>query len=356
MSFSSSLKVFSRLAGDYNNNKTGNRFLKNATLMDLTEALGAVFVGFETTDQTVPPQAKYNATVVSAFDKHRFFGFVSGLLNQLCDFYDSDFAFCTVNVPLGKFPRPTREEFQEFKQLYVLDHNMNLRLDEVLPIEIIRAVRLHLMNLLFRFFKTYDVDETYTTKDGKTHHTCDASKATFRSDGHTHTTADFYSFAEYLIKANRYLKQLTLELSEFSETFRTAALTAKAERVQYAKTQAQAKFAETKATKTKPIASASSTPSPRQASLQKTFSVDAKPFVPSIPPAVNPWNKRKEATRAAAEAKANSAKADETVDETVDDEPIEPNTNHTNDGEFKLVTKKKHSPPSKRDRFRSKRS
>lgn len=371
MSFSRSLPVFSQLAEQYNKNKSHKLFVKNATLIDLTEALGAVFVGFETTDKTVPPQAKYNATVVSALEKLHVFQFVSGLLDQLCDFYDSEFAFCTVNVPLGKFPRPSRDEFQQFKHLYVLDQNMNTTLGEVFPIEIFRAVRLHLMNLLFRFFNTYDVDETFVTKDGKTHYTCDSSKATFRSKGHNHTTAEFCSFAEYLIKANRYLKQLSLELTELSQPFRDAAQIAKAERVQYAKAQAQAKFAEAKAAKTKaaPVATASPTLSPRQASLQKTFSVDAKPFVPATPPAVNPWNKRKEASEAAKAAKAareaqaqEAAEASEAsgAEEAVEPiEPIEPNTNSQNDGEYKLVAKKKRSdfaPQKKRDRFRAKRS
>jgi hypothetical protein len=356
MTFSSSLSVFQQLADEYNKNKTEKRFLGNATLLDLTEALGAVFVGFETTSETVPPQAKYNATVVSALEKKGFFKFTAGLLNQLCDFYDSGFAFCTVNVPLGKFPRPSREEFQQFKHLYVLDQNMSLPLADVFPIELIRAVRLHLMQLLFRFFKTYDVDETYSTKEG-TFQVCDPTKATFRSNGHTVATADFYSFAEYLVKANRYLKGLTLDLSEFVQPFRTAAQVAKAERAAYNKTQAKAHYqAKTQA---KPQTPAQS-PTPRQASLQKTFSVEAKPFVPASPPTVNPWKDRKakhEATVAAAAAAAAASPVSEPHSEPSSDvEPEVPVTE--NDGEFKVVAKKKrtNSPPQKRQRFRANRA
>lgn len=247
MSFSSSVEIFSQLADAYNDNKTGHLFLKNATLIDLTEALGAVFVGFKTTEETSPPQVKYNTTIISAFENQRFFSFVTDLLNRLYDFYNSDFGFCTVNMPLGKFPRPSREEFQENKHLYVFNHNLNLCLDEVYPLEIIRAVRLHLMTLLFRFFKTYDVNETYVAKDGKKHYICDASQATYRSNGNSRTTTEFLAFVEYLIEANRYIKQLSVELTEFSEPFRAAALAAKAERVQQAQQaqQAQPSFRKT---------------------------------------------------------------------------------------------------------------
>jgi len=302
MSYSSTLKDFTELASYSDENKTMDCNLRDATLVDLTEAFGTLFVGLKTTDQTVPPQAKYNATIISVFEKHNFFGFVSGLLKQLCNFYGSNFAFCTVNVPLGKFPRPSREQFQESKHLYVFDNNMNLCLKEVYPIEIIRAVRLYLRNLLFRFFKTYDVDESYTTKDGKTDYTCDPSKATFRSNGRTYASDDFCSFIEYLINANRYFKQLTLELSEFSEPLRTAAKTAKAERNQYSQQKAQ------------------------HYSLQKTFkNVDST-------------------TNGSTHAKVQS-------DAKVESPVLE------NDGDIKLVSKKKHSPPQKNhERFRAKRS
>ena len=364
MSFSLSLPSVKQLSAVYHENKTGVVLVKNANLLDLSEALGAVFAGLQTTDKTIPPQANYNKTVVSAVEKTGFFSFMN-LLSQLYDFHDADFAFCTVNARLSSFPRPTKEEFKEFKFLYVLDSNMNLTLDDVFPIELIRAVRLHLMQLLFRFFKTYDVDEEFQTKDGKKHYVCDASKATFRSDGHTVATGDFCSFAEYLIKANRYLKRLTLELTEFSTPFREAARVAKAEREQFRKTQFQAQKAQNAQNAQKPQQTQKPQPTqnaPRLQSLKKTFNSDATPYEPSV----NVWKERKAKAAEAAQAKAAEAAqaveasdasgASETHVETASES--EPETETSQQGEFKLVAKKKHTsaPQKKRDRFRPKRS
>jgi len=119
MSFPSSVETFSSLAHAYRVNKTGRLFLKDATLVDLCETFGARFSGFcilpeETENHS---RVKYNTIVVSAFEKQHFFGFVSGLLYQLCQFHTADFGFCTVNVPFGKFPRPSQEEFQKHMHL-----------------------------------------------------------------------------------------------------------------------------------------------------------------------------------------------------------------------------------------------
>lgn len=365
-----SLSVFQDLATSYHTNSTGKQILRNASLIDLIESLGAIFAGFHTTPETISPQAKYNEIVVSAFAKQDFFKFTSGLLHQFYPHWDSEFAFCTVNVPLGKFPRPSREEFQQFKHLYVLDQNMNLPISEVSSIEFIRAVRLYLMQLLFRFFKTYDVDETFA-REGKTFQVCDPSKATFNSHGHAMTSEDFFSFLQCLIQANRYLKRFTLDLSEFVQPFRAAAQAAKADRAEY-NAMRKAALAEYRG-KSKTKAQSQPTQSSRQASLQKTFSVDARPFVPAPPPRVNSWKERKakhdaavaaaeaavaeaavaevETVAAAATEAAEAAEAAETavaaVAEVADTE-----------GEFTLVAKKKRSniPPKTRQRFRPNRT
>jgi hypothetical protein len=344
MSFSLSFSSIQQFSAVYHENKTGKVLVKNASLLDLSEALGAVFAGLKTTDKTIPPQANYNTTVVSAVEKTGFFGFIN-LLGQLYDFYDADFAFCTVNTRLGSFPRPSKEEFQEFKHLYVLDSNMNLSLDDVFPIELIRAVRLHLMQLLFRFFKTYDVDEEYQTKDGKKHKTCNASNATYRSNGHTVATGEFCSFTEYLIKANLYLKQLSLELTEFSTPFREAALTAKAEREKFRKTQnaqQQTQNAQQQTQKTQKPQQAQ-----RQVSLKKTFNPNATPFDPSV----NVWEERKVRV---VKTVQETPTVQETFQETVT--PVESDVDTLQEGEFKLVSKKKNVVLKKRDRFRTKRS
>ncbi len=228
-SFSDSLPILTRLAEDYKTNKVDSVFMKEANLIDLTEAMGSVLSKLNTTDETVPPQAKYNKIVVSAFENRNFFNFMK-IMNRICDFYDADFAFCTVSVPLGRFPRPSREKFLEFKQLYVFDSNMDLRLGEVFPIELIRAIRLHLTNLLFRFFKTNNVHETFVTRDGKTQNVCEPCAASYRLNGRTVANEKFLNFIEYLIEANELVKCFTPELSEFSNAFREAAKIARAER------------------------------------------------------------------------------------------------------------------------------
>jgi hypothetical protein len=243
MSFSSLSNSFSRLADDYNKNQTGKRPVKYANLVDLTEALGTVFSNLQTTESTIPPQAKYNATVSKAMGKLGVFSLVP-LLNQICDFYTEDFGFCTTNVPLERFTAKSKEDFLEYRNFYVSNKVLNQTLDEIFPTEIIRAIRLYLQSLLFRFFKTYDVSETRSVTDKKTKREtrveiCNSSNAYYRIGEKQLTNSSFMNCIDLIIEANKFIREFSLELDEITTPFREAAITAKLERYNFYKTNVQ---------------------------------------------------------------------------------------------------------------------
>jgi len=243
MSFQVSFPVISAIADAYTKYAEYDVVLKDATLVSLIDAVGALCAPLQTTDKTIPPQAEYNKIVVAGLEKIGFFHIFTEL-SKFGSYDDEEFADYTVLARLGSFPRPTKEEFKEFKHMYVLRDNLELKLSEVYPIELIRALRLCVSNLIFRFFRTYDVDEVRILKDGKKVKVCDPSTATYRI-GQTHRTNDrFVVFLTDLIKLYRFISQFSYELYEFVEPFKNAAAAAKKLRLAYKLSKLEEKKAE----------------------------------------------------------------------------------------------------------------
>lgn len=238
MSFMTSFPIVAKLNASYHSNNVGSIMIKNATLCDLIETLGNIMYSLQTTDKTIPPQVEYNRIVIDGLEKLGFFKFIK-TLELLTHYEDEEFAFCSLLTELGRFPRPTKEEFQEFKQYYVLNTTMELMIDEVFPVEIVRAIRLHISQLLFRFFHTYDVNATrelVDKKEKKTIFVCDPENATYRVGDSHRTSTEFMSFMRLIVDASQYLSTLDIGLSDISGPFKTAAMTAKKMREDYKST------------------------------------------------------------------------------------------------------------------------
>ncbi len=369
MSFQVSFPTISAIAASYTTYKEHDVLLKDASLVSLIDAVGALCAPLQTTDKTIPPQAEYNKIVVAGLEKIGFFR----IFDELAKFGyydDEDFANCTVLARLGSFPRPTKEEFHEFKHMYVLNSNLDLTLSEVFPVELIRALRLCVSNLIFRFFRTYDVDEVRILKDGKKVKVCNPSNATYRLDGSNRTSQQFVTFLSELIQLYRFISGFSYELTEFVEPFKSAAIAAKKLRLEYKNGQAQAKKADkgakgVKADKTEKADGTSETKPARTATLSKAFVKANKPKVagPVVevppPPKNNAWADRQaliaEAQAAAAKAVAD-AQTQQQTEEASDDESSDDDGPvkevQADEGEFKVVVTKRAKPQRGGARFR----
>jgi len=232
--------------------------------------------------------------------------------------------------------------------MYVLRDNLELKLSEVYPIELIRSLRLCVSNLIFRFFRTYDVDEVRILKDGKKVTVCDPSTATYRV-GQSHRTNDrFVTFLTDLIKLYRFISQFSYELTEFVGPFKSAAIAAKKLRLEYKDAKKAEKFAAKKAelraeNTDKPHAEKADKPK-RTATLSKAFVKKSQVEVPP-PPLNNAWAERKAIHEAAQEAAAKIVAETVTVEdssESDDDGPVK--EVQADDSEFKVVvSKRQHS-------------
>lgn len=234
MNYTNSHNIIARNSADYHKYDTKELTMNKANLINLTNALGEIFYNFTTYNDDIPAQAKYNHTIISLFEKYDFFKLYK-ILDDMCSYDNTDFSYCTVFLPMSKLPRPTREEFEQYKHFYVHNKNLYDSINNVYPTEIIRGIRLLLSSMLFKFFNTYDVNETFVSKDNKKHYVCDSSRAFYLSRKHQKSSSDFCSFITLLIDANRYFTNLTPELSEFIVPMREAGKVAKVERQLYYK-------------------------------------------------------------------------------------------------------------------------
>ena len=364
MSFQVSFPTISAIADTYNKYAEYDVLLKDASLVSLIDAVGALCAPLQTTDKTIPPQAEYNKIVVAGLEKIGFFQ-IFDELSKFGSYDNEDFANFTVHARLGSFPRPTKEEFREFKHMYVLHSNLDLKLSEVFPVELIRALRLCVSNLIFRFFRTYDVDEVRILKDGKKIKVCNPSSAVYRIDGSQRTSQQFVTFLVELISLYRFISQFSYELTEFVEPFKSAAIAAKQLRLEYKQTQAQAK----KADKSHKADKADKADKPkRTATLTKAFVKTDKPKPGPVvevppPPENNAWADRQATIAAAqeaaakvvAEAQPKTVEADEAdeADEVddADDGPVKDVQADADNGEFKIVVSKRDKPQRGGNRF-----
>ena len=237
--FTQFTSTFNSGASTYRTEKLGSLLMKEATLEDLTFALSRYFVDSHvTTPTTVPPQIEYAKIVDTGLAQLNFFKFVAQNLYALTSYANHDFGKFTVLSPVGSFSRVTKEEFTENKDYYLHRSVLEQQLSDVQPLELVRAVRLVLQKLVFRFFRTYDLDETREVGK-KVVKVCNPSDATFRRGDHTITTEDFRDFVETLLDACRVVNTYSPELKEFRDVFSQAARTAKQMREEYKQEQQQ---------------------------------------------------------------------------------------------------------------------
>ena len=237
--FTTFANTFNGGAHTYRSENIGNVTMKDANLEDLAFSLCHYFVdSLTTTDKTIPPQAKYAELVNTGLTQLEFFKFVAQTLFRVIHYANSEFAKFTVLSRIESFSKITKEEYLDNKDYYLHRSVLEQQLKEVQPLELIRAVRLVLQQLLFRFFRTYNVDETREVAK-KIVKVCDPSNATFRRGDHQITTEEFRDFTEDLITACHQVDAFSQDLSEFRDVFVNAAKAAKQMRLDYQAQKAQ---------------------------------------------------------------------------------------------------------------------
>ena len=234
--FSTFDSTFNEGASSYRNFNTGDVLMKNSNLEDLTFSLCNYFVNsLVVTDKTIPPQVEYAKTVDTGLTNLKLFEFVANTLVPLIKFADNKhFGEFTILSRIESFSKVSKEEFQEYKDYYLYRSVLDLSLTDVQPLELLRAVRLALQKLVYRFFRTYDPNETHEVGK-KIVPVCNASNATFRRGDHNITTDEFRNFIDDLLVACRFMNQFSKDLSEFRNVFSSAASTAKTMRETYNK-------------------------------------------------------------------------------------------------------------------------
>jgi hypothetical protein len=253
-------------------------------------------------------------------------------LHGLVQYEQEEFSGCTLMSELGRFQRPSKEEFQEFKPFYVLNQTLDLTLEEVYPVEIVRAIRLHVSQLLFRFFRTYDVKatrEVVVEKTKKVVPVCDPSGATYRIGGSVRASQEFVQFMTLLVSAAEILSQFELNLSDVVEPFKVAAATAKKMRDEYKAKNRNSHSDKSAVESAKPSKSAA-----------QIFKKSDRTFTSAKVPDVNVWDvrKSKQTEQAQTEAETQSQTEAET-------EQAQTESTHDDEGEFTLVVKKQPKKP-----------
>jgi hypothetical protein len=191
-----------KLNAEYKQNETSRVLVKFARFSDLVNTLGSVLNGLNPNGEETYPQTHYSRHVIKELESLDFYEIVL-LMDKMIDFYDSDFAFCTIKTQLNRFTRPTPEEFKEFKGFYIHNAVLNESVSSVYPVELIRSIRFYCCSILHRFFGTYDVTEKRETKDGR-ELICVPESATFRVDNTQRTSDDFILFLEIVCQVCQY--------------------------------------------------------------------------------------------------------------------------------------------------------
>ena len=231
--FTHFVTTFKAGTGVYNTQNLGGLLMKEANLEDLTYALSRYFVdSMVTTEQSIPPQVEYAKIVNDGLTQLDFFKVVAQNMFRLTSYGKSEFGKFTVYSTIESFSRVTKEEFTNNKGYYLHRSVLEQQLSKIQPLELIRAMRLALQKLVFRFFHTYDVNEMREIGN-KQVKVCDAASATFRRGEHNITTEEFCDFVELLIDTCRIMNTYSAELTEFRDVFLNAARTAKQMREAY---------------------------------------------------------------------------------------------------------------------------
>jgi hypothetical protein len=216
--------------------------LGEAYLEEIVYSLCHNICNLSTTDKTVPPQAEYNRIVLSGLVSVDTPSLIKHLI-RLSNYSNEHFAESSILATLRGFKRPSKEEFNDNRALYVHDKLLDTTIGEVRDTDLIRAARLYVRNMMLRFFRTDDPDEkSENPRTKKMELRCVSERCTFRRGDRNITTQEFTQFLDDLLATQRLFLNYSDQLDEFS-FYKVAALTAKKMRDDFATKRAAEKQA-----------------------------------------------------------------------------------------------------------------
>jgi len=236
-------------AAGFRRNGLGEVVVDNTTLENLYAAMCTEVSNLSaTTEKTVPPQRKFNQTVLSGLSRIGFQNYLKTRLTTLLAFSQEKFAQHLFSATVGATRNPSvgrRDDYQsddafktalnENKPWCILHWVREKTLDDVPFVELVRATRHLLGSWVFRVFNTRDLSETRTvTIKGKETKVsvCDPLRAEFRLGTRRIASERTCDFAAALIEAYDYIVRFSPALTEF-DFIKTAAQTCKQEREQF---------------------------------------------------------------------------------------------------------------------------
>jgi len=248
--------VIESAAAAFRRNGLGEVVVDNTTLENLYAAMCTEVSNLSaTTEKTVPPQRKFNQTVLSGLTRIGFQNYLKTRLDTLFAFSQEKFAQHLFSATVGATRNPSvgrRDDYQsddafktalnENKPWCILHWVREKTLDDVPFVELVRATRHLLGSWVFRVFNTRDLSETRTvTIKGKETKVsvCDPLRAEFRLGTRRIASERTCDFAAALIEAYDYIVRFSPALTEF-DFIKTAAQTCKQERTQFNRARANA--------------------------------------------------------------------------------------------------------------------
>ena len=281
--------------------------LGEAFLEEIAYSLCQNICNLSTTDKTVPPQAEYNRIVLSGLVSVDIPSLIQHLI-RLSNYSEEPFAESSILATLRGFKRPSKEEFNDNRALYVHDKVLDTTISEVRDTDLIRAARLYVRNMMLRFFRTDDPDEkSENPRTKKMEPRCVPERCTFRRGDRYITTLEFSQFLGDLLAAQRLFLNYSDELDEFS-FYKDAALTAKKMRDDFATKRAAEKQTTRDTVRspnprraqntTKQVKTEKQVSTKSAATTQPTTRV----FTSPPPPVKNAWAERKKVADEAAAA------------------------------------------------------
>lgn len=240
-------------AGAFRRNGLGEVVVDASTLSDVYAAMCTEVSNLSAvTEKTVPPQRKFNQSVLSGLSRLGFQSFLATRLSELLSFADEQFAQHLFTATVGATRNPSigrRDDYQsedafkvalnENKPWCVLSWVREKTLDDAPFLELVRITRHLLGSWVFRVFGTRDLSETRTiTIKGKETKVlrCNPERVEFRLGTRRIASEHTAAFAAALIEAYDYIVRFSPNLTEF-DFIKTAAQTCKQEREQFKRDQ-----------------------------------------------------------------------------------------------------------------------
>ena len=290
--------------------------LADATLVDLVEQYNTLYANIRASGEKNPTQATYAKTVSDGLARLSWSAALHKI-SRLVSVASASFAPSTVESRFSSIQHVVKGEFDpeyhvSIRELYWTEF------DDLTMGQLIKAMRVVISEMVYRFFKTYDLNEKrFDRESQKEVLVCLPENATFRRGDRVVSDDDFVSFMTDLLDA--YKAVLAVDFEALRTLFRDAGAAAKKARDEFFAKTATEKAQQKRDSRTKAGIS-----KPAPVGQLKIVAVKSNGAVLTPPaPAHNPWAERKATAEAAEAAEAEAVEAEAVEAESAEAEAVE---------------------------------